>query len=205
MPHINLKMQAISNDVDEKELLQRFRRGDYAAFDQLYDTYKRPLAKVLLRFLKSSELADEALQDLFMKLWENKSKIDPEKSIKAYLFRMAENLVVDFFRRAARDKQMRAHFMVTSTEIYSHIEAGLFSKERKEQLYRAIDQLSPQRRKVFVLCKLESKSYEEVSQLLKISVSAVNDHIKKSNLFLKKYFNTQSFITTMLFVISLLN
>ncbi|SEM04610.1 RNA polymerase sigma-70 factor, ECF subfamily [bacterium A37T11] len=174
---------------DEKDTLHRLREGDYAAFNLIYDTYKRQLAKNLLRLLKDNDMADEALQDLFMKLWENREKIDPEQPIKAYLFRIAENLVYDRFRKASRDKEMRKHFLNTATELYSHIEEKLFDAENRTLLYKAIDQLPPKRREVVILCKIDGLSYEEAAQQLGVSVNAINDHIKKANAFFKQYFN----------------
>ncbi|SEN05862.1 RNA polymerase sigma-70 factor, ECF subfamily [bacterium A37T11] len=177
---------------DEKELLIKLRGGDENAFNTIYNEYKKRMATNLMRILKSRELVDETLQDLFMKLWLNREKIDVQQPIRGYLFRIAENLVADLFRQAARDKKIRAHLSSTLQEAYSYIEERLFAEENRAQLISAIDKLPEQRRKVFVLCKLEEKSYAEVSQLLNISTTTINDHITRANAFLKEHFATQT-------------
>src|SRR5690606_37778225 len=111
---------------------------------------------------------EELLQELFVRLWINRQQIDPERSIKSYLFRIGENLIQDTFRRAAKDKRMQQHLLTAVSEAYSHVEELLISSETRTELYQAIELLPPKRRKVFILCKLESKSYEEVSKLLNI-------------------------------------
>lgn len=178
---------AAGQHMEDRDLLVQLRDGSHVAFQTLYHRYKMRLAGNLLRMLKSPEWVEEVLQDLFMRLWSHREQIDPERPIKAYLFRVAENLVRDMFRRAARDQRMQQHLLQAMSEAYLHVEERLISQELKEELRMAIELLPPKRREVYVLCKLEAKSYEEVSQLLHISSGTVNDHIKKANLFLRRY------------------
>lgn len=177
---------------DERHLLEQLRAGDHGAFLAIYHRYKLRLAGNLLRVLKSHELAEELLQELFVRLWIHREQIDPEQSIKSYLFRIGENLIRDTFRRAAKDKRMQQHWLTAVSETYSHVEELLISSETKTELYQAIDLLPPKRRRVFILCKLESKSYEEVGKLLNISPGTVNDHIRKANSFLRRYLTTHA-------------
>jgi len=174
---------------DEKALLIRLRDGNYEAFEEVYDRYYRQLTGNLMKLLKNRDLVGEALQEIFMRLWNNRQNVDPEKPIKAYLFRIGENLVYDAFRRASRDEKMRDYFMAFTTEAYEHIEKTLFEQENRKMLYDAIEQLPPQRKRVYRLCKLEEKSYKEISEMLGISTAAVNDHVTKANAFLKEYFS----------------
>ncbi|WP_285010934.1 RNA polymerase sigma factor [Pedobacter faecalis] len=181
-----------SDDFEEKELLIRLKAGDKQAFESLYHRYKHRIAANLLRLLKSEELAEEILQDMFVRLWDRRSSINPEQSFRSYLFRVAENKVMDYYRRMARDKRMREKLTAAVSELYSHIEEDIFSKENSRLLQEAIDQLPPQRKQVFILCKMEGKSYKEVAELLSISPSTINDHLYKANLFLKAYFRSDS-------------
>ncbi|SHN45434.1 RNA polymerase sigma factor [Chitinophaga sp. CF418] len=175
------------NQPDEQTLSQSLHDGDYLAFEAIYDLYKKPLSARLLKLLKSPEQVAETIQELFLKLWENRSNINPEKPIKGYLYRIAENLVYDFFRKAATDSRLKTTLLRYTDSAYNNIEKVLYEQESRELLYRIIDQLPPQRKRVFILCKLEEKSYREISETLGISTAAVNDHITKANAFLKKY------------------
>lgn len=77
------------NAISEKELLLRLQEGDHGAFGKLYDTYHYNLVGHLIRLLKSTELAKEVAQDTFMALWEHRDRIDVEKPVKPYLFKIA--------------------------------------------------------------------------------------------------------------------
>jgi RNA polymerase sigma factor (sigma-70 family) len=124
----------------EEELIGLLKAGDERAFSAIYDQYKERLAGNLYKLLKSEELTKEILQDLFLKIWDTREQLDPQKSFRSYLFKIGENMVNDYYRRAARDRNMRDKMILASTELYSHIEENLFNKENAEMLQRAVDQ-----------------------------------------------------------------
>jgi RNA polymerase sigma-70 factor (family 1) len=182
--------------IDEVTLLERLRQGDEQAFIVIYDIYKRKLARALQRLLKSDDLVEEVLQDAFLKLWKQRAQILPNQSIGAFLYKISENLVYDVFRRAARDRKLRAMLYETSHEAYSHVEEIVIENERSLQLNKAISLLPPQRQRVFRMCRLEGHSYEEVSKELNISKSTVNDHLLKANRFLRSYLSIRYLIVS---------
>lgn len=178
-------MKALSES-EEKDLLIKLRDGDHATFGHIYHTYKRQLLGNLYKILKDRAVVEELVQDLFMNLWSNRTNIDPEKPIKAYLFRIAANLAKNTIRSAYYDQRMRAVMMAASKASYTHIEEQLFQQENRALLNQLLDKLPPKRREVYTLCKLEGKSYKEVSQLLRISEVTVNDHINKANAYFRQ-------------------
>ena len=178
--------------LNEEELISLLKSGDERAFTVIYDQYKGRLAGNLYKLLKSEELTKEILQDLFLKIWDTREQLDPQKSFRSYLFKIGENMVTDYYRRAARDRNMRDKMVLANTEIYSHIEEQLFTKENAEMLQKAVDQMPPQRRQVFTLCKLEGKSYKEVEEIMGINAKTINSHLFQANKFLKQYFTPKS-------------
>jgi len=185
-------------EFNEIEVLIELKAGSAQAFALIYNHYKYRITNNLLRLLKSEELAEEVLQDLFVKIWDTRAQLDPEKSFRAYLFRIAENMVIDYYRKAARDKKVRDKLMGAGSELYSHIEETIFSKESALVLQGVIDLLPPQRKQVFTLCKLEGRSYKEVSEILGISHSTINDHLLKANKFLRQHLNGSATVTAVL-------
>ncbi|WP_219224799.1 RNA polymerase sigma factor [Pedobacter antarcticus] len=176
--------------LQEKELVQLIRESNVPAYEKIYQLYSIRILKKLIRLLKDEEMAKEVLQDIFLKIWEKREQIDPEKSFKAYLFRITENQITDVFRRSASDLKLRTHLISASTELYNHIEDFINFKEVSSNLKLAIDALPPQRKKIFTLCKMEGKSYEEVAELLGISTGTVNDHMVKAGRAVKKHLMT---------------
>ena len=78
---------------DEKDLLNRLKNDDAEAYIQLYDHYYPSLYVYVLRFVKIPELAEDVLQDVFLKLWEVRHRIDADLFFSAYLYRISRNLV----------------------------------------------------------------------------------------------------------------
>ena len=191
-------MQLISPH-DERELLSLLKQGNEQAFEKIYKSYSSRLFGNVFKMVKSETTTQEILQDVFIKIWSNRASIDLDKSFRSYLFRIAENKVYDFFRKASRDKKIQAQLFATATEEYEHIETMIHKKENDLLLQKAIDSLSPQRQQVFRLIKLDNKSYEEVSRQLGISVSTISDHIVKANKAIREFIFTHNDMTIILF------
>ena len=177
-------------------MLLRLKAGDQLALEELMSRYKGPLALSMSRLIKSREDIEELLQELFLRVWKNRDNLDTERYL-GYLYKIAENLVYDRLRKAAREKRLSVDYFTHIIEAYSHIEEGIFDKELLAVLQRGIQQLPEQRRRVFELCKIEGKSYEEVSQLLSISVATVNSHITNANASIKAYFKQHPELASM--------
>lgn len=181
-------------DTSERNLVLQLKAGSAQAFESLYHLYKFRIAGNLFRLLKSEQLVEELLQDFFLKIWEQRAKIDPEQSFRSYLFRVSENMVYDFFRKASRDSKLREQLKTSYDEVYSHIEEGILSREDHSRLSELMELLPPQRRQIFMLCKMEGRSYKEVGELLGISPSTVNNQLLQANKFLKRMLNQDTAI-----------
>ncbi|ULT23665.1 RNA polymerase sigma factor [Sphingobacterium sp. E70] len=186
----------------ESDILLRLKAGDELALEELMGRYKGALALSMSRLIKSREDIEELLQELFLRVWKNRDNLDPERYL-SYLYKIAENLVYDRLRKAAREKRLSIDYFAHIIEAYSHIEEGIFDKELLAVLQRGIQQLPEQRRRVFELCKIEGKSYEEVSQLLSISVATVNSHITNANASIKAYFRQHPELASMVLLVFL--
>lgn len=163
----------------------RLNNHDHSAFHEIYDHFSTQLYFNILRMVRDEDVAQEILQELFVKIWEKRSVIDPDKAFSSFLHRVAKNMVYDHFRKLSVAKRLETHLTTVTNNSYSHIEEELIYKESNQLFLDAVAQLSPQRKQVFTLCKIEGKSYNEVSDLLKISTSTVSDHLLKSNKFIK--------------------
>lgn len=179
-------MKKLYADPDEKQLLLLLKEGDYEAFNSIYQRYSLRILGRIVRLVKSEQIAEEVLQELFLKIWEKREHINPELSFRSFLFSVAQNIVYDHFRKVALDERHRSEFIKGYTEDYAHIEEELVFKQAEEQLMKAIAKLPPQCQKVFVLFKLEGKSYKEICSQMNISRSTVNNHITKANNLLKQ-------------------
>jgi RNA polymerase sigma-70 factor (ECF subfamily) len=169
-------------------LLQRLQQGSEHAFTVLYDKFSKPLYRNILRLVKDEDIAQELLQDLFLKIWDIRAKINPEKSFKSFLYKIAQNLVYTHFSKIAKNERLIAKLAISYAEYDDNVEEKLISKENHQQLKMAIDSLPPQRKLIYSLCKLDGKSYAEVSQELGISTDTVSSQIVKANKAVRMYF-----------------
>lgn len=195
-----MSSQTITN---EKELLLRLRDGNKSAFEQLYRMYSKRILINTLKMVKDEDEAQEILQDVFIRIWNNRESLDSDKPFQSYVFSIAQNLVRDFFRKAALDRKMQAVLIEQSTELYDHIESHLYFKESNAILQDAIDALPLQRKKIYTLCKIEGKSYNEVAKIMGITVSTVDNQLVKATQGVRAYFRASqkyiAILATLLF------
>ncbi|MFA6084219.1 RNA polymerase sigma factor [Mucilaginibacter sp.] len=177
-----------SDNENLKLLIQQLRTGSENAFTALYDKYSTQLYRNILRLVKDDDIAQELLQDLFLKIWESRQNIKLEGSFKSFLYKVAENLVYTHFRKIAKDNRLIAKLIISYDDFETNVEETIISRENHALLRKAIENLSPQRKQIYVLCKLEGKSYEEVSNELGISTSTVRNQIVKANKSIKQFF-----------------
>jgi len=191
------------DDTEIKTLVIQLRGGSEPAFNKLYTALGKIFYKKIFAMIKDEEVTEDLLQQLFMKVWQKRTELDPERSFKGYLGTIAQNLVYDYLRKAASNKRIIETILITAVDFYRHTEENLISKETTEIINQAIDQLSPQRKQAFILCKIEGKSYEGTSKAMGISVATVNSHMVKSLRFLKGHLMQNSDMA-MAFIVGLL-
>mgnify|MGYP001105645966 CR=1 FL=1 len=197
-----LILKLFAKDISEDVYLTRLINADREAFAYFYEKYSPALYQKLNRMVKFSEVADELLQDVFLKVWMKRDIINPTLSFKTWLYTIAQNTVYDYYRKLAQDKKMQEHLISTFAAFYNQTEDYIYNKERSLALQEAIAQLPPQRREIFRLCKIEEKSYKEVAELLNISVSTVSNQLVHATKAVKDYvfFHSKEFLA---FVIAL--
>ncbi len=172
---------------DEKELLIQLREGSCQALDYFYHQYSLQIYRKLLKMVRVNVIAEELMQDVFVRIWDKRHCIDPQQSFRSYLYTVAQNLVYDMYRKIAREEKLQNILRSANSELYVHVEEDMFLKETHQMLDRAINNLPSQQKLVFTLCKLEGKSYEDASAALGISTSTINGHIVKATRSIKSY------------------
>lgn len=175
----------IDQNLPEKELLCQLHHGDMQAFDILYHRYSQVIYANILKFLKDETSAEDLLQDVFLRIWENRSKIDPEQSFAAFLFTCSRNITFNFKRRLKLEMESEIQLAYGASESENTIVKVLDSKDAMALVEDLLSRLPKQRQKIFRLSKLEGKSYQEIAEEMGISIATVRDHIVKANKFIR--------------------
>ncbi|MCS3798873.1 RNA polymerase sigma factor [Niastella sp. OAS944] len=172
----------------EQTVLVKLQQGDSDAFLALYNHYHSALYHYILRFVKSPAIAEDVLQDVFLKIWEIKDRINPELSFKAYLYRICRNSVFKLLKKMAVDENLRVEVMQQLTQSVADADLKLLWQQYESILQTAINNLSPQRQKVFRLCREEGKTYDQVANELGISRNTVKEHMVLAMKLIKEHF-----------------
>jgi RNA polymerase sigma-70 factor (ECF subfamily) len=156
--------------------------GDTGAFDTLYGRYHHALYRNVMRVIRSSQETEDIVQEVFFTLWQKRLSLSAGRMIGGWLFTVSYHAAVSRIRAQQKEQ---AVLLDLSTETAQNDYALL--EDRAALLEAAIGELSPQKKKVFILCKLEGKSYETVAEELGISRYTVNEYLKEAMFFVRQY------------------
>lgn len=159
----------------------RIKRGDEQAFELLFRKYFVRLCAFANKFLNDPEEANNIVQDVFVKVWEDHESIDPEDSLKAYIFKAVQNHSLNNLRRRKVESKYTAVYRLVYLEQYelSGYES-LLGRELEENITTAIDKLPGECRKIFELSRIEGLKYREISETLNISTKTVEAQMSKA-------------------------
>lgn len=172
---------------NESLLLEQLRAGSTEAFTQLYYAYSGQMYVNILRLVKDKQVTEEIVQEIFTRIWQKRDQLVFKTDFSAYLYRMGQNLVIDFYRKLQRDRKLLERFKANVSEYYEHIEENLYFRESNTLVQRAMDTLSPQQKKVFQLCKLDGWSYHQAALLLDISPFTVKEYLSLASKAVRSY------------------
>jgi RNA polymerase sigma-70 factor, ECF subfamily len=168
------KGKVIGSYTDD-QLLEGLRNADHDVFTTLYSRHFQALLLASLKYVKENAIAEEIVQDVFLKLWEDPGHILNAVSLKAYLYRAVINHSINYINR---QKNIAQHHLRIADEIsQEYIETMIEDHALKELLYREIEQLPEQCRKVFKMSRFQDMKYREIAAALGIAEKTVENHI----------------------------
>ncbi len=185
--------------ISNQNLLAQIAAGDEHAFRILFNTYSSKIYGYALKLTRSVDLGEEVVQDVFMKIWINRSTIHEIQNIEAYLITLTRNHTFNALKRAAIEVAAKARLIKKLEEAHHETEETVNFRESQMILNTAIDRLPPQQRLVYSLCHEQGLKYEEVAQRLKISRLTVKTHMQQALRTLKSHFS--GFATLLLFIL----
>jgi RNA polymerase sigma-70 factor (ECF subfamily) len=157
-------------DGDEAELIDRARKGDAEAFGVLVERYQRRVANVALAVVHNQDDAIELAQETFVRAYENLAKFESRSSFSTWLYRIAANLAIDFWRREGRHVVLRGEDAENEMRRLPSDTGDSFKtasrKELSARLTAALEELTPEHRTVILLREVEGLSYDEISEAL---------------------------------------
>lgn len=179
----------ISDNVDE--LLQLIAIGNTFAFRKFYDKYLQKVFQMARLFIKSEDICEEVVSDVFMNIWINREKLKDIKKIESYLFIICRNISFNYIDKISREPEITAELPWGMETRNSNPEELLLSSELNRIIDASVDELPERCRVIFLLSRQENLKYQEIAELLSISERTVQAQImtalKKLNISLQKY------------------
>jgi RNA polymerase sigma-70 factor, Bacteroides expansion family 1 len=173
----------------ERELkcIKALGRGDHGAFDLLFTEYHSRVIHFLYDFVKDKEQAKDMAQELFFKVWKNREYLSKVDSFKSYLFRMARNMIYDYYDHTLIKEKYYDQQQKEEKYIYSDIvEEEFYAKELSLLIDLVVELMPKQRKQVFKLSRDAGLTNEEIAERLSISKRTVESHISNVLQFLRR-------------------
>ncbi len=189
----------IYSDKSLHKIVKDLRKGDKQALDEIYKFFYPKLYVFAKSFLKVEDDINDILQDVFVKLWLSREKIGKVETFNSYLFTIAKNVIVSYFREKSKDQKFEARVKEILVSAENEYNDELEYKDLKQNLESIIDQLPDKRKQIFKLSREEGLSNKEIAEKLDISVKTVEDHMRHALRFIRKHLKTIE-IFTLLYV-----
>ncbi|WP_175437480.1 RNA polymerase sigma-70 factor [Crocinitomix algicola] len=155
-------------------------------FENLFKSHYSELCAYANSFLNDIEAAEETVQALFVKLWENRSSVGFDRSPRAYLYSATKNACFNQLRHLKVKEAYKIHNQEEMEHSQFNIEDDLQAQELEIKIRKAIDRLPEGRRKIFILSRFEGKKYKEIAEQLKISIKTVENQMGSALKLLKE-------------------
>lgn len=175
--------------VTETDLVERLRQGDLEAFDMIYDMYAGKLYSFGMKYLRNSADAEELVQSVFMKVWENSKKLDRNLSFRSYLFTIAYNDICKLFRRKSYLRKYVDETLYENSEITVSTEEGIDYQSVIAEVQKIMNTLPEKQKEVFIKSRLEGKSAKEISAELGLSPGTIDNYISGAMKFIRSRLN----------------
>ncbi|MGJ1284414.1 RNA polymerase sigma factor [Sphingobacterium spiritivorum] len=171
----------------ERELLHSISLGDRRAFALLFDSYFQMLGSFVYKITESLEDTEEIVQDVFIKIWLRRSSLNEIKSFKQYLFTMCKHQSLNHLRKTANKAILFQQVEDIYLENVLDTNEDNYIEQLRALVDKAVDQLSPQQKNIFVLSKIERLKYKEISERLNITPETVKKHMYYASKAIRDY------------------
>lgn len=172
--------------ISENEELKLLRNASMQSFENLYHRYSGKLYNFVMKVSKGdSYIAEELVQRTFIKVWENRTHIDPDKSFISYLCTIAKNMLLNEYEHQTvqfiYQEYVKANVIDEDRSTEKEVEKNLL----EEYIDKLAEELPPKRREIFILSKKDGLSNKEIAQQLQIAESTIETQLSKAFAFMR--------------------
>lgn len=160
--------------------------SDLNQFEQLFNSHYGNMCSYAYKYLENLEDAEEIVQDVFVKLWENRNEIVIDGNLQSYIFRAVRNGCLNLIKHRIVRQEYATKEQQSNTIMQQNLENEIVANELEIKIREAIDALPVERKKVFIMSRYEGLKYREIAEKLNISNKTVENQMGKAILFMKE-------------------
>lgn len=160
-------------EIDVKNILSDIASGDNDAFKILFEMFFPKVKVFLVKFLKDDKAAEDIAQDIFVKIWSQSPSLPEIRSFNNYLYRMTKNAAINYLR----DRKYSLEISGLSILDNDDIEQEYYRKEKELLIRLAVEQMPPQRRKIFTMSRYQGMSNDEIAKTLGLSKHTIENSL----------------------------
>ena len=170
---------------DDIELVERLQRSDTEAFDLIYKKYSGKLYTFGLKYLRSTAEAEELVQAVFLKLWENHKNLIKDSSFKSYLFTIAYNDICKLFRKRNYRQTFIRETLYEYSQSSNEAEESINLQSVLDRVQEIVENLPERQKVIFLKSRQEGKSTKEIAKDVGLSPGTVDNYISESLKFIR--------------------
>jgi RNA polymerase sigma-70 factor (family 1) len=166
--------------IGDSEIVRRIRQGDTEQFESLFRSSYVSLVRYAKTLVKDHDTAEEIVQDLFFRLWQDKEKIEIESSLNGYLFRAVHNRCLHWIEHSRVVEKHAQEMAYKQTENYENPLEIIQYKELQSKIAKILARLPERCGKIFCMNRFEGLKYAEIADILSVSVKTVEANMGKA-------------------------
>lgn len=174
------------NRYTDKYLIKGLKKNEEHSFRKIYDKYHQSVYGIAFKYLKNDSLAEDAVHDIFIKLWEYRKKLNEQQSLKGFLFTSTKNHVLNMIRDRRRDEEKNRGYSKLQSVSQNKTLSRLTFENYKRVFQHYLEELPEGKREIFKMKMNEGLSNKQIADRLDISVNTVKSQYYKASKFIKE-------------------
>ncbi|WP_131539358.1 RNA polymerase sigma factor [Pedobacter nototheniae] len=190
-------------DLQDTDLLKRYKNGDAAAYDILFKRYYAELYKYALKNVRGTCIAEELTMDVMLGLWKKQGDIQIDLNLKAYLYRSVKNALYNHYRKKIlATVSLDEEIEINAVQSRPTDDAIIYS-ELEKIYHQKLGELSPARRKVYQMSREENKTYAEIAKDMNLSINTVENYMVAALGFFRQHIKEHADFTLLIIILTL--
>lgn len=167
-------------------LAKKIRAGDRKAFEQLFYRYYAQLCVFSNSFVRSMDISRDVVQEVFVKIWDNRDNFNVETSLKAYMYQAVRNQSLNFIKQKKQQERLKERIKKQQEAAKERCGDEFNTEELSEKVWKLVETLPERRRTIFILYRKHGLSYHEIAEVLSIARKTVENQMGKSLQYLRE-------------------